>query len=191
MAVPANFTSLDFSGKFTKSSSLSDSADAILAQQGIGWMKRKAIEAVPVTLFLRHFTDDAGVERIEVSRAARKASAEKAEEIVLDWVERQNDGMLGPLVSRARRVQVAELDVNFLKQGWITDTVKHGLVQTHVHSDKPWTAIQCWGIEEIQGERRYTRRIKFTGGKGDIIEVRFVYDYRECSGHLQLQKLTS
>jgi hypothetical protein len=68
MAVPATFTSVDFSGKFTPNSSLSDSTETILEHQGVGWMKRKAINAITLTLGLRHFKDDSGVEHIEVSR---------------------------------------------------------------------------------------------------------------------------
>ncbi|KAJ7830724.1 hypothetical protein B0H14DRAFT_3464582 [Mycena olivaceomarginata] len=178
MAVPATFTSVDFNGKFTPNSSLSDSTETILEHQGVGWMKRKAINAITLTLGLRHFKDDSGVEHIEVSRTVKGSSAEKAEERVLDWKEVQNDdGMLGPVTTRARRVQVSELDVDFLKQGWTADTVQHGLVQISTRSDKPWTATQCWGIEDVKGERRYTRRIKFTGPKGQDVEARLVYDY--------------
>ncbi|KAF7368520.1 LCCL domain-containing protein [Mycena venus] len=178
MAVPATFTSADFSGKFTQNSSLSDSMDTILEHQGVGWVKRKAIHAISVALSLRHYKDSAGVEHIEVSRTIKGSSSEKAEERILDWKDtRNNDGMLGPVTGRARRIQVSELEVNYLKQGWTTDTVQHGVVQMYTHSDKPWTAIQCWGVEEIKGERRYTRRVKFTGPKGQEVEARMVYDY--------------
>ncbi|KAJ6526720.1 hypothetical protein B0H19DRAFT_1335392 [Mycena capillaripes] len=185
MAVPATFTSADFSGKFTMNSSMSDSTDGILEHQGIGWIKRKAINAMTVTITLKHFKDATGVEHIEVSQAIGKgSSSEKTEERILDWKEKANsDGMFGAVIGRTRRVQISKLDVPFLKQGWTADTIEHGLVQTHVHSDTPksgtsWTAIQCWGIEEIKGERRYTRHIKFTGPKGQDIEARLVYDYR-------------
>jgi hypothetical protein len=95
-------------------------------------------------------------------QTVKGSSAEKAEERVLDWKEvRNDDGMLGPVTTRARcgyelidcivsllivfhsrRVQVSELDVDFLKQGWTADTVQHGLVQISTRSDKPWTANQ-------------------------------------------------
>lgn len=39
---------------------------------------------------------------------------------------------------------------------------------------------QTWGIEELGGERRYVRHVKFTGPKAEDIELRMVYDYGEC-----------
>jgi hypothetical protein len=39
---------------------------------------------------------------------------------------------------------------------------------------------QAWGIQEINGERRYARNVKFTGPKGEDVEALLVYDYRTC-----------
>jgi hypothetical protein len=39
------------------------------------------------------------------------------------------------------------------------------------------TVPQIWGFEDIKGERRHTRRIRFAGPKGEDITVRLVYDY--------------
>jgi len=39
---------------------------------------------------------------------------------------------------------------------------------------------QTWGIEELEGERRHVRHVKFTGPKAEDIELRMVYDYGEC-----------
>ena len=36
---------------------------------------------------------------------------------------------------------------------------------------------QIWGFEDIKGERRHTRRIRFAGPKGEDITARLVYDY--------------
>lgn len=33
-------------------------------------------------------------------------------------------------------------------------------------------------MEDIDGERRYVRHVKFTGPKGEDIEARLIYDYR-------------
>jgi hypothetical protein len=46
-----------------------DSTDGILELQGIGWIKRKAINAMTLTISLKHFKDSASVEHIEVSQA--------------------------------------------------------------------------------------------------------------------------
>lgn len=40
---------------------------------------------------------------------------------------------------------------------------------------------QTWGIEELEGDRRYIRHVKFTGPKAEDIELRIVYDYGKCA----------
>ena len=39
--------------------------------------------------------------------------------------------------------------------------------------------LQTWGIENINGERRHTRHVDFTGPKGESVQTRLVFDYRE------------
>jgi len=100
---------------------------------------------------------------------------------------------------------VAEIDDHFLKDGWLSDTQEHGVICSRIESDRDksgysWTSYevrsacrgiyvgidsrpspsQVWGFEEIQGERHYTRHIKFSekpGGK--VVYARLVYDYCE------------
>lgn len=38
-------------------------------------------------------------------------------------------------------------------------------------------AIQTWGIEEVNGERRFTRHLQFEGPKGQHSEVIMYFDY--------------
>lgn len=38
---------------------------------------------------------------------------------------------------------------------------------------------QTWGIQEVDGKRRYMRHLDFTGPKGEKISTVFCYDY--CS----------
>ena len=40
---------------------------------------------------------------------------------------------------------------------------------------------KIWGFLEVNGERRYSRLVKFTGPKGEDIEARIVYDYGKLS----------
>jgi hypothetical protein len=97
-------------------------------------------------------------------------------------------------------VRAEELDIPFLQEGWTQDTLDHGLVQSYVESNTPksgtvWIAnqvnvlmlhkvllnlnyLQTWGMEEINGDRRYMRHVKFTGPQGEDIEAKLVYDYR-------------
>ena len=50
----------------------------------------------------------------------------------------------------------------------------------HEHTRMTFTdRLQTWGIENINGERRYTRHVDFTGPKGESVQTRLVFDYRE------------
>lgn len=184
--------------------SLSDDTDRILQLQGVGWLKRKAITMGTLTLFLKHYKDDAGVEHIDIDQTLTGGIPGTSEKRTLTWTERHNeDHIFGAVIGKTRRTKAEELD-DFLKKGWTADTYEHGVVQSYVESDTaksgttwiadqvwplmlfslpPVDSSQAWGIEDINGERRYSRHIKFTGPGGEDIEARLVYDYRELSPH--------
>ncbi|KAI3615589.1 lccl domain-containing protein [Moniliophthora roreri] len=185
MAVPANFTTRDFTGKFTVANKgISDSPDEVLAAQGFGWLKRKAIGLAYVTLSVKNYKDANGVEHLDVGQALTGGIPANSEERALDWEEkRYNDVHFGHVIDKAKRVtDLNELDDDHLKQGWTKDSLEHGLIETYVVSDTPksgrsWINIQVWGIEEINGERRFVRRIVLTDKDGKHIAIRMVFDY--------------
>lgn len=184
MAVPADFTTLNLSGTFLLNRTLTDPrTDDILALQGVGWLKRKAIGLSSITLAIKHYKDDDGVEHIDIDQTLTGGIPGTSEKRTLWWKEKENnDHLFGHVIGKSRRIKVDELDLEFLKTGWTTDTIEHGVVQSYVESDTPksgtvWIANQTWGIEELQSERRYVRHIKFTGPKAEDIELRMVYDY--------------
>jgi len=183
MAVSADFTILNISGRFTMNKALSGDTDTILSLQGVGWLKRKAISLGTVTLFIKHYKDEEGIERVDIDQTITGGIPGTREERILRWTERSNeDHLFGAVIGKSRRVQASELEEEFLKTGWTTDTFEHGLIQSYVYSDTPksgttWIGDQTWGVEEINGERRYARHVKFTGPKGEDIETRLVYDY--------------
>ncbi|KAJ7917695.1 hypothetical protein B0H13DRAFT_2322218 [Mycena leptocephala] len=173
MAVPATYTMMDISGKYTLNKALSDSdaSDKILEGQGVGYLKRKALNFAGATLLIRHYKDAEGVEHMEVHRCA------KGRNRVLTWTERTIDHPLfGSIVAKSRRAKLEDLDDEHLKKGWTADTIECGLIEGHV-SGKDWKSVQIWGIEEFNGERRHSRHITFTGPKGNTIHARLVYDY--------------
>jgi hypothetical protein len=43
-----------------------------------------------------------------------------------------------------------------------------------------------WGFEVVEGTRRYTRHILFTGPKGEAIKARMTYDYQGQYLHLRV-----
>ncbi|KAK0456655.1 hypothetical protein EV421DRAFT_1697809 [Armillaria borealis] len=184
MAVPGpdKFTILDISGKFYLNKTLSDSTDEILRLQGVSWLKRKAISIGTVTLYIKHYRDDDGIEKVDIDQTVAGISG-TSEKRTLTWTERENnDDIFGPVIGKSRRVKLGELEEEFLKTGWTEDTVEHGVIQAYAESDTPksgttWIGNQTWGVEEVNGERRYARHIKFTGPAGEDIQARLIYDY--------------
>ncbi|KAF9475633.1 hypothetical protein BDN70DRAFT_883520 [Pholiota conissans] len=184
MSVPPDFSILDITGKFIMNKTLSDPrTDTILQLQGVGWFKRKVIAVGTVTLFIKHYKDDVGVEHIDIDQTITGGIPGTREERTLWWKERESeDSIFGAVIGKSRRVKVDELDIPFLQENWTEDTRDAGVVQSYVESNTPksgttWIANQTWGMEEINGERRYVRHVKFTGPKGEDIEARLIYDY--------------
>ncbi|KAJ2919256.1 hypothetical protein MD484_g1144, partial [Candolleomyces efflorescens] len=184
MATPAELNVLDLSGRYVMNKTLSDNrTDTILSLQGVPWLKRKAISIGTITLYVKHTKDANGAENINIDQVITGGIPASSEDRILDWEGRhKEDSTFGHVVSKTRRVKSDELDIDFLKNGWTADTYEHGLVHTYAESDTAksgttWIANQTWGIQEIGGERRYTRHLKFTGPKGEDIEAVLVYDY--------------
>jgi len=183
MAVPADLTTLDISGKFVMNKTLSDSTDEILRLQGIGWFKRKLIGAGTVSLEIKHYKGDDGVERIDIDQTLSPGGIQSREERVLDWTERsKEDSLFGHIIGRSRRTRLEEIEDDYLRTGWTADSIEHGFIQSYVVSDvsksgTTWIVNQIWGMEEIEGLRRYVRHVFFTGPGGEEIRGRLVYNY--------------
>lgn len=127
---------------------LSDPTDNILALQGVGWWKRKAIGLGSITLFIKHYKDDEGLEHIDIDQTITGGIPGTSERRLLAWRERENeDHVFGSVLGKSRRIAVDQLDIPFLKEGWTEDTLKHGVVQAWAESNTPksgttWTANQ-------------------------------------------------
>ncbi|PCH33754.1 hypothetical protein WOLCODRAFT_135294 [Wolfiporia cocos MD-104 SS10] len=183
MAVPPNMTVLNTSGKYFMNKSLSDDIDEILRLQGVGWVKRKIIRVGTLYLNINHYTDDASIEHIDIVQSLSGLST-SSEDRILDWVERPHeDDVFGDVLNINKRVAAGEVEGDWLKMGWTEDTLEKGLVYTRARSDTAksgttWLAVQTWGFEVINGERRYVRHVDFTGPKGEKVHARLVYDYQ-------------
>jgi len=183
MAAPDSITALNFSGKWYMNKTLSDSTDEILKQQGVSWVKRTVIGAASITLDVKHYKDDDGVERIDIDQTLTGGISGTREERILNWTPRpHNDHIFGPIIGKSRRAKLEEVEDEYLKKGWLPDTVETGVINSLVESDTPksnttWTAEQVWGFQVADGVRRWTRHIRFVGPKGDIILARVYYDY--------------
>jgi hypothetical protein len=111
--------------------------DKILTQQNVGWMTRKIIGSATITLGIKHTTDDAGVEHIDITQTL--TGGIQTEELrTLDWAEREaDDRLFGHVVARSRRSQVADMGEEWLREGWTPDTLEHGVIDALARSDTP------------------------------------------------------
>lgn len=118
--------------------------------QGVPWWKRKAIGLATLTLAIKHYKDDAGIEHIDIDQTLTGGIPGTTEIRILTWTERPNeDHVFGPVIGKSRRIKVdsEELEDPFLKEHWTNDTITHGLVQSYAKSNTPksgttWTADQ-------------------------------------------------
>jgi len=183
MAAPESCTTLNLSGRFVMNKSLSDSSDRILTLQGVGWFKRQIIANSTITLHVKHHKDEQHTEHIDIDQTITGGIPGTTENRILDWVERhKEDGLFGFVVSKSRRLAVVDIKDDHLRGEWLPDTVRDATIHTVASSDTEksglvWTAEQVWGFESINGERRYTRRVRFDYDRGgEIHEIRLVYD---------------
>ncbi|KAM6496598.1 hypothetical protein JOM56_007071 [Amanita muscaria] len=183
-AVPFGFSTLDLSGKFIMNKSLSDDPNEILKLQGIGWILRTAINLASVSVGIKHYKDDDGVENLIMDEYTTTGGlSTTTEHRKLSWKETEHvDFVFGATIVKSRRCKAEDIKEEYLTRGWTEETYEHGLIQAFVKSNTPknglvWTANEAWGVEEIKGEKRYTRRVVFTGPKGQAINARIVYDH--------------
>lgn len=104
--------------------------------QGVGWLTRKAASAGTLTLAVKQYKDEAGVEHIEIDQTLTGGIPGQREERTLDWEPRERaDAVFGHVFGRTRRANLDELENPFLKKDWLPDTVEHGLVEAYVQSN--------------------------------------------------------
>lgn len=171
MAVPAEMTTLNISGKYyqvrltlshrsashididiSQDKSQSDDTDEILRLQGVGWMTRKIIQTATLYLTVNHRTEN-GLEIITVDQVLSGGMGNSSETRPLDWGDREvDDPVFGLVVTRSRRAKLEDIEHDFLKQDWPEDVKEHGLIQTSGHSDTPKSG-RTWVAEMVRKMR--------------------------------------
>lgn len=186
MACPDTVTTKNLSGKLRLNKSLSDNIDETLKLQGVSYIKRTAIANFTLTLEPTQFTDDDGVEHIDVKQTLSGGFKAPADSLLLNGEESsKNDDLFGHLIAKSWRAKVDDLDIDFLKEGWSEDTLEDGLIAGVVKSDtaksgKDWVINVVWGFAVVEGVRRFARRFKFTTkDRSEPIYVKLYYDYLE------------
>jgi len=185
MAVPLEVTTLNLTGTYVMNKSLSDDMDEILRLQGMGWLVRKMISSATVTMCIKHYKDADGVEHIDIDQVATGGKSNK-EQRVLNWtdaeVEAEEHHGDARRLRRTRRIPIDQVENEWQKQGWLADTFEHGAIQAlatcNMKNGDSWVMDVIWGFAEVDGLRKYTRKVHFTGPKGEDIKARLVYDYK-------------
>lgn len=161
-----------------------------------------------LTLAIKHTTDEAGVEHINIDQTLSGGISGDSENRTLDWQERDEyDDIFGAVTGKSRRIPVEEITDEFLKKDWTQDTINDDIVLTDSWSTPgknsyTWRAVQViasfllfnlflpaqpnnqtWGFAMVNEERRYVRHTTFTSSQKQDgpIHTRFVYDYRKYS----------
>lgn len=74
---------------------------------------------------------------------------------------------------------VTEEDAKYLTEGWLPENEEGEIIETYADNEgSKWTAWQVWGFAEIDGVRKYARRIVVRkSDKNEVQKVRLVYDH--------------
>ncbi|KAH0292357.1 hypothetical protein M436DRAFT_78830 [Aureobasidium namibiae CBS 147.97] len=182
MAVPDTVNLRNLSGTYNLNKTLSDSTDAALQMQGIGWLVRQAVKFSNVTLIVKQFVDENGLVHVD-NEQITTGNIRNLEERIVDYQCREkNDRIFGKVNGRSRYVKLGEVETEYLKQGWDEKFLADGdgqVIQVFVDSvgkNPNWAAEQVWGFEVVDGQKRHTRRIVVRKGKEEH-NIRLVYDW--------------
>ncbi|KAM5471941.1 hypothetical protein MauCBS54593_003348 [Microsporum audouinii] len=179
MACPESVTIKSLSGRFKMNKQLSDNSDQLLSLQGLGWVACKAFRMMPIEIDIRQFEDGQGATRIEVDNIVGGGALGRSKETrQLDWnaIERQHTSF-GNIRSRSCWIELHAITDAFLLRGWEGELNVGGLIFSRVESiDHGWIQEQVWGFQEIDGQKRYVRRIVIIKGE-QRREARFVFDW--------------
>ncbi|KAL9616190.1 MAG: hypothetical protein Q9160_008921 [Pyrenula sp. 1 TL-2023] len=184
MAAPSSKSLTNLSGTWKLNKSLSSDYTQILTFQGVSTLTAKAIGTASVTLKIAQV----GLTHIEVEQSATAAGISgTTEQYDLDWTWRgSKDAFFGGMSGRSRWVKKNDIgngevggtdeDGAFLKGGMGDgEEVVQALSRKR---DGSWTAEHVWGVEDVEGGRRYTRRVIVRNKEGETKRVRMVYDWQ-------------
>jgi len=177
MAAPAFMSIADMSGTWAMNRSLSGDTDKLLELQSISWMIRKVLALTSITLSMTHKIVAPSTEHIHIDTVLTGGFEGGPEDLYLDDAEyEREDDIWGNFTLSAKKTSVDNLGVDdeFLKDGF---DHKEVVYIKSVNDEYKWTAIQVWGFETINGERRYVRHIRLEH-RGGVDHFKIVYDYR-------------
>jgi len=191
MAAPAEKTVKSLTGVYTMNKVDSDPTDPILQLQGVGWIVRKVIANMTVTLKIDQKTDADGTETITITQPGAGGFSGTTETRHIpqgdekEWNDHK-DHVFGHVKGYTVWRKLSELsdedeDDAFLKEGW---EEAETYIESYVESQgNGWVARQLWGFAETPAKasggakvRRYTRRVVVKKGS-EIKKAVLTYDY--------------
>ncbi|KAI6875848.1 hypothetical protein KC323_g313 [Hortaea werneckii] len=177
MAAPTSVNIKDMTGTYTLNSKQSDSSQATLKMQGVGWLVRQAVQYSTITLHMKQYTDDKGTVHLDQeSISTGNVSSVENRELNGEWGERENK-IWGKVKGTTKFRKVSELEDDYLKEGWNQETLDGEVIEAVNEScTDTWTAVQIYGFAEIEGKRKHIRRTVAKKGK-QVEKITLVYDY--------------
>lgn len=133
--------------------------DTILKHQGVGWIVRSAIGYATITIIVKHYKDEAGIEHIDIDQSLSGGVGASNERRTMDWTYRETqDNIFGAVKGKSRRIKVEDIQDEYLQKGWLPDVLEHGAINSYVESDtekskKHWIAEQVRNIPNLEGRR--------------------------------------
>lgn len=172
MAAPSNKTLHNIAGRWTLNKDLSDPFAPVLELEGVNGLIREVASHTSVHLKITQSSSD----EIHLQQSATGASIPAVtEDWILDWQWREGkDPLFGDMKGRARWIEKEEAPAG----EW--DDADDGLIMQAEGKkpDEEWGGTHYWGFEQVNGERRYTRRIYIVNNKTrERMDVRMVYDF--------------
>ncbi|KAJ5192814.1 hypothetical protein N7449_008956 [Penicillium cf. viridicatum] len=179
MAAPASKTVRDLNGSWAVNNDLSESSAEILKVQGVNWLTRKVIAMANVTLTINQRKDENSNILLDIENKPSGGLPTTQEKRVLNWEPVElNHGLLGNIRGRSRICKLADLDDDYLRQGWEDGTEEVMHFRTEQLDSKGVVTQQVAGFIVLNGTRYHTRRVLVTKDDGERLEAKLVYDYQ-------------
>ncbi|OCK73156.1 hypothetical protein K432DRAFT_430726 [Lepidopterella palustris CBS 459.81] len=179
---PESVSTKNFSGKWIFNRHLSNDAAPLLALEGVGWLIRKAIGIATITMHIYQAPDPPTITCQQHVTGGIKGTTEVR---VLDWkYAPRTDYVFGDVSARTRLIKLDEVaaegefdaeDVAFLKEG-MGDGADLVLETVTESAARGWVERQTWAVTELDGERRYVRRM-IARKKKEVQRVVMVFDW--------------
>ncbi|KAE8148293.1 hypothetical protein BDV25DRAFT_158573 [Aspergillus avenaceus] len=108
MAAPTDITLKDISGEWMMDKTLSNPTEPLLALQGMGWMKRKALNMANITLQVHQYPDneDSKVMHVHIDQIVTGGIKGTTENRRTDWTPREHeDHVFGRVKGQSRLIR--------------------------------------------------------------------------------------